>query len=529
MPTSPSPSFPDTSQLPRLQAIALSKAAKDCRWASKTVQEWQGVQGQEPSRVHDVTMMFGADRPEFATKMAELEAKFGTIVSADHYIEVLNEITSLTEWFTKNPVISDKRISVEEHNRRQEQIRQNQEASRKADALAAEKQQQLAAITPVGAGAYVLAELHEEESDHQSDYFAHRTKRQVLIGFRTGGREDFRLLRRAAALFPETRHLGPACAIFFAVAKDTEGSSLYLGEDGRPSMFSGRREFSTQAEAEQWLAAVVLNPERFPHGATVQSENIEHRENYSMGSGNYLKAGHSNSSGWCVKSRQVGALSGAELASLEFAPHLLQKEVAAPKSRSQPASKAPISGAAEVRFNEEKGGVEIHFAAKPDASRLDHLRSSPFRWSRFSNCWWAKRTAETEKLAYDLAGIPAPVAPHAARNEPAGAPSKPPAAAEPFHGTIQRIKTLAQFLEENPKVHYQVTPEGSHVITLNGVPAHELYDLVDFRVSTVAGPVIYVMPFEPELRAPNSQELGALFDRVEGNLANVRSPAISHG
>ncbi len=100
---------------------------------------------------------------------------------------------------------------------------------------------------PADAAALIVAELDEDTSDSMTDYFAHDTIRRVAIGWRTGRREDFRQLRRAAGLFPETRHLGPDAP-----------------------------------------------------------DNVEHRDNYSMGGGNYLKAGSSHWSGWRVVSERIG-------------------------------------------------------------------------------------------------------------------------------------------------------------------------------------------------------------------------------
>ena len=67
---------------------------------------------------------------------------------------------------------------------------------------------------PPKAQALIVAELAQDDCDSQTDYFATKTLRTVAIGWRTGKREDFRQLRKAAAGFPETAHLGPGLDVW---------------------------------------------------------------------------------------------------------------------------------------------------------------------------------------------------------------------------------------------------------------------------------------------------------------------------
>lgn len=57
-----------------------------------------------------------------------------------------------------------------------------------------------------------------------------------------------------------------------------------------------------------------------------------------------------------------------------------------------------------VTQNEERDGVEIRFADKPDSAILDRLKSAGWRWSRFSKCWYAKRSPASLAFAASLAG-----------------------------------------------------------------------------------------------------------------------------
>lgn len=56
----------------------------------------------------------------------------------------------------------------------------------------------------------------------------------------------------------------------------------------------------------------------------------------------------------------------------------------------------------EVRFNEEKNGIELYFSNKPDEEIRDTLKSNGFRWARYNKCWYCKDTEEKRNLLKSL-------------------------------------------------------------------------------------------------------------------------------
>ena len=56
----------------------------------------------------------------------------------------------------------------------------------------------------------------------------------------------------------------------------------------------------------------------------------------------------------------------------------------------------------EVRFNEEKNGIELYFSNKPDEEIRDTLKSNGFRWARYNKCWYCKDTEEKRRLLKSL-------------------------------------------------------------------------------------------------------------------------------
>ena len=61
-------------------------------------------------------------------------------------------------------------------------------------------------------------------------------------------------------------------------------------------------------------------------------------------------------------------------------------------------------GGITVTENLEKNGVEIRFPSKPAESVLTDLKARGWRWSRFNNCWYNRRTDEALQYAHSIAG-----------------------------------------------------------------------------------------------------------------------------
>lgn len=180
------------------------------------------------------------------------------------------------------------------------------------------KWEAIKANAPAGATGVIVAEFETDQSDMQTDYFATRTERTVFLGYRFTAKESFKALRKAAATFAETAHMGPGCDVYTAriiLADDviSNGSAYYKGQPSHwhQEIDGGRFErktFTTRAAAEAFIAsAPVAHPIYFGEQLVafaweITRESVEHRENYSMGAGNYLKASHGYSTGWTVSS-----------------------------------------------------------------------------------------------------------------------------------------------------------------------------------------------------------------------------------
>jgi hypothetical protein len=110
-----------------------------------------------------------------------------------------------------------------------------------ADKLEARGKELFGKYIPENAKALIVACYDVNDSDIQTDYFAHTVKEKVILGYSFHTRDLFSEMRKYAGKIPETRHLVNA------------------------------------------------------------PKEAEHREKWSMGDGYYLKDGHRHSTGWRVE------------------------------------------------------------------------------------------------------------------------------------------------------------------------------------------------------------------------------------
>lgn len=119
-----------------------------------------------------------------------------------------------------------------------------QEAQAKANVEADEKEKErirveevkaigskrFAEILPENALGVIVARLKQDESDSQTDYFASRTTRTVILGFSTHKRDIFSEMRKHASNFEETVYLAEYNEDYEHREKYSMGAGYYLGE-----------------------------------------------------------------------------------------------------------------------------------------------------------------------------------------------------------------------------------------------------------------------------------------------------------
>jgi hypothetical protein len=275
----------------------------------------------------------------------------------------------------------------------------------------------LKSIAPATAKAIIVAELHESACDSQTDYFASTTKKVIALAWSNSTRDNFAEMRKAAATFSDTMHLGPGCdmytasVVFAGDVLDPQTHRAYYAGDVSPwhsdlfanvpqSTHRSAGPFTTLAAVEVFVASQPM-PNDVSLGGVVASfewkiskTSIEHREKYAMGHGYYLSDG-GRYSGWHIRKTGIDSWREMDITRLT-SPEPLPPVPAAVAVPTVPTETAqPVS----VMLNAEKQGIELRFSAKPAEAVRDNLKAHGWRWSRFSGCWYVKDSAAARAFA----------------------------------------------------------------------------------------------------------------------------------
>lgn len=269
---------------------------------------------------------------------------------------------------------------------------------------------------PANAQAVIVAEYHKDESDSMTDYFAHTTTETIIIGYSMHKKDLFSEMRKAAARIPETAHLGPGMGRFeprVMVGEDvrSNGAAYWKGSyshwhrelttdgSGNNVVFRTREEAQAYIDAKGTPGEISFEGVVIPFYWDIKEEKVEHREKWSMGSGYYLKDGHSNASGWCVRKVKKWRDEWDSYLFASMGNRCVFTEK--PEPPNNPTCKTTeAQNDITVTENTEKNGVEIRFKNKPAQEVLDTLKAHGWRWSRFSVCWYNKNTPENVTFAH---------------------------------------------------------------------------------------------------------------------------------
>ncbi len=237
-------------------------------------------------------------------------------------------------------------------NQAHEAQRERSQKAEQAATLAAIERNQKIAIgikivpcIPEGVKAVIVANLRQDESDLQSDYFNASTIKTVYLAWSAHDKNVFSELRKAAAKFEETKEYST-----------------------RPAMPEGEK-------AEYWTA-----PD-------------EHRENYTGGHGYYL--GESSYHGWNVRKCNLGQY-GPDLEKLQIAAaegrFFCNVEPQQTESATPPQHEALEVTAGTVQIVEHpirKHKILVIGDTKPIKETLKTIKGA--WWNRFEKGWEFKR------------------------------------------------------------------------------------------------------------------------------------------
>ena len=306
-----------------IQIKRVKEAISGLHREGRTFVELTGVVGQ-PESEHRSTLWspMSAMRDDVDEAEQDLIRRFGHLTPANHK-EVIAALNEAAVEARRRVPVNDQRITAEESAERAARMsRINEEQAAKSRERNAAWSAVLAKVPP-GAQAVIVATQNVDKSDAMTDYFASETTRAVAIGWRFSKRESFEEMRAAAATFEPT--------------------------------------------------------------AGLAKQEAEHRDNYSMGAGNYLGQNPNWGSGWTVKSYPLTTSYSPHVAVEDHLPSPRPKRSATvPSSARSTSSGITVSPSSIGRA----GVIELRFPSKPDEEVRSQLKAAGFRWARSNACWY---------------------------------------------------------------------------------------------------------------------------------------------
>jgi hypothetical protein len=371
---------------PRM-AKEFNQAIKDLSWAARTVRELSGVIGGEERGYDFVQLCGGPTHPEHSARLCDIGNRYNWTVGADNYKRIVADLIGAAAWFKANPMIVDKRLTPEAHT--QQEIERNKQRAINDARIAAEASAEESEM----AKAKALYPWAKRDGSHQANGAAN-------------------MRRLLADAFP---------GIKFAIKSDSYsmGSSIDVNwEDGPTS--AQVKAISDQFQSEDFNGMIDMSEGRDTgegfRNWMGYAKSVHENRRMSVETGTVLDSAfrakltddaypadaHGNA---CRLFDKTSLPPGAVVTGIEWKDD--EGFVAKFEAPSTPApTAAPIESPSgvTVRENSEKDGIEIRFPAKPAPTVIESLKAAGWRWSRFSSCWWHKRTSDALAFAHSLAG-----------------------------------------------------------------------------------------------------------------------------
>ena len=314
-------------------------------WEGRTYTHLTGVIGEPetPFSRGTITEPFSPERPETAEVLASVGERFGYQITRKNASDVLSALEGARVQLAASRPVRDERITPDEHAQAVARIQAIELERQAGTAITDALRDECITKMPAGAKALIVAQYVEDSSDSMSDYFANVTRRVVAIGWRFTAREDFARLRTVAGTFVETEHLS-----------SDEALTAWQTKNG------------------------------YRHHDT-----LEHRDNYSMGQGNYLSdhGWDGAGTGWVVRSYPVK--NGQPF----YWPTITEVHLPEPTSAAATATEAKTNAdGVVVRPSSigREGVVEVVFPTKPTETIRAALKAHGFRWARTNACWYGR-------------------------------------------------------------------------------------------------------------------------------------------
>jgi hypothetical protein len=351
----------DTANPPgKIQVGKINRALSDLRREHAMLEEKSGIIGKTEGFDQERSGYVGKwsiggenkERPEVTTALEVIGTRYSYTVSRDNAAQIVADAEAALPALIASRPIEDNRITQEQHDQKEvehaaiQRQAETQKSAKVAAFIAAYGSGEK--ITMQAGQMAIVAQLCFDNTDSQSDYFDSHA------------------------------HLGPELALLVCPK----------GREDEATARRGLNRFLELARLGDWSW---------------------HTEKYSMGHGNYLSGPGVEVSPEVAAGRHY--YRGGEIThghwEIQFKGaygdnttlHTFKGYGTAMEAAPAQAAESVTVGAATLTENAAKGGIEIRFPGKPEASVLDALKSHGWRWSRFGACWYHRADDATRNWA----------------------------------------------------------------------------------------------------------------------------------
>lgn len=351
---------------------------QDGRTPEQVVADYVARGGRRPDGSYDVSVstyisfnIGGTDKDESGQKAKAaalsnaLGERFAWTITRANYTQVIAGAEAVVADILSTKPIKDKRDTPEKKAEQEAHWAAERAKTEAAEKARTEVNAAILSKKPAAAKALIIARYNEDTSDMQTDYSGHATVGEYAIGWRFGSREDFKQLRAAAQAF-------------LAVPREDIVQTCPGGSEKHPCRHRGGMYSDStpryEGEGPHPIYAVVNGDE--------YAKITEHRDNYSMGGGNYL-SDHDwdrGGTGWVIRSVDVGDkgfYGGPYIDALPDGP-----------KPTQDGGDREASGATVSPSRVRAGYVEVAFPSRPEPEVLSELKSAGFRWAMRTKTWY---------------------------------------------------------------------------------------------------------------------------------------------
>lgn len=394
------------------QLKAVNEAISRYNWEAKTITELTD-HGQ-----HDVTPMFtGPVNPQAGPMMEVIKEQFACTITGDNHKDIILAVLAAQAKLKETRIVKDCRTTSEERERRAL-------ARKEADEKEAVKNAHLATLTH---HEYGLAETSRAVKTVLSTLYPH-TKFSVRSDSYSGGSS----IVASWIDGPLELQVRPVLSVFERTWFDGTDDSTHhiqVGEwNGHLFDFTGG---SCRGSRSVSVELLIDCCKRFTRETELEAPVIHIRGYLERGTGpcgfHYFppRVGEPD----CIAISTTGTDTAADVVG-QMSHHTSKEEPTIPYNVEHWQDEANPDGAVDavvfrillgevkppatsqaiistdgitISENEERNGVELRFATKPHSAVLNTLKAAGWRWSRYSGCWYAKRTPEALAFAQSIA------------------------------------------------------------------------------------------------------------------------------